>query len=52
MEDDDVCEVSYFLIFHFKHFWLINSNPNLVQSKKNRLYYIAYTINISIIPWI
>jgi hypothetical protein len=34
-------------------FWLINSNWKLMLFKtKNMIYYIAYTINIAIIPWI
>jgi hypothetical protein len=47
MEDDTICEVGLIKIFISNIFWLINSNPNLVQSKnKNMLYDIAYTINI------
>jgi hypothetical protein len=34
MEDDKICEEGHFSFFHFKHFLLINSNPNIVQSKK------------------
>jgi hypothetical protein len=33
MEDEKICEVGNFLQFHFEHYWLNNSNPNLVQSK-------------------
>jgi hypothetical protein len=53
MEDNKICEMGRLKKFHFKFFWLINSNQNLVQFKKiNGLYSIAYTINIPIIPWI
>jgi hypothetical protein len=42
-----------FLIFISNIFLLTNLNQNLMQSKnKIGLYYITYTINIPIIPWI
>jgi len=51
MEDDKICEVGIFFNLNFKHFWLINLNPNLVQSKNlKKLYYTTYTINKPIIP--
>jgi len=51
MENDKICEVGHFLNFHLKFFWSTNLNQNWMQSKKN-LYYIAYIINMPIIPWI